>query len=284
VGNWDPLPYNLVKWNGQRWELKRITVVFRGSNVTVPLEGIFAHSATDIWVAGSIPIHGNGINWVGYDIQTLVGAGATVSKAWGTSSTDMYFVGRAGNIAHYDGVRWRRIESGTGLDMRDIWGATNPRTGELEILALASTVTPQVQGSMILKISGHSATPISTTGMSPDMFSIWFVSGRRYYAVGAGIHQKRMLSDSAWVAYPPGVVTHYFSGEVRGQDVNDVFVVGSFGEVVHYNGRSWFRYFSQVPLAVDYLGFVEVKHNLMVATGQISIGINTRGIILIGRR
>lgn len=93
-----------------------------------------------------------------------------------------------------------------------------------------------------------------------------------------------MLSDSAWVAYPPGVVTHFFSGGVRGQDVNDVFVVGSFGEVVHYNGTSWFRYFEQAPLLVDYLGFVQIKGNLMIATGQISVGINTRGIIVIGRR
>ncbi|MBI5474092.1 MAG: hypothetical protein HY961_17290 [Ignavibacteriae bacterium] len=173
------------------------------------------------------------------------------------------------------------MESGTALDVRDIWGATNGRTGGLEILALASTYTPQLQASKVFRIMSGSATMLSTTGMSPDMFSIWFVPGRRYYAVGAGIHQKRMLSDSAWSVYPPGVVTRFYSGEVRGQAINDVFIVGSFGEVVHFNGRSWFRYFSDVPLPSGYFGFVAIKGNLMMATGQINA---SKGIVLIGTR
>jgi hypothetical protein len=280
TGQVDPTPYNLAMWNGHRWEVERVTVIFRGSPVTVPLEGIFVHSATNIWLAGSIPIHGNGTSWVGYDIQALVGAGATVSRMWGTPQ-EMYFVGRAGNIIHYNGSTWQRVESGTTLDVRDIWGATNARSGVREILALASTNTPQVQGSMVFRITGNSATPISTTGMSPDMHSTWFIPERRYYVVGAGIHQKRMLSDSAWSAYAPGVVTRYFSGGVRGQDVNDVFVVGSFGEVVHFNGQSWYRYFSDLPLPSGYLGFVAIKNNLIMSTGQVN---GQRGIVLIGRR
>ena len=40
--------YNAVHWNGTSWELKRIQTYFRGNLITVPLDGIFAFSSTDI--------------------------------------------------------------------------------------------------------------------------------------------------------------------------------------------------------------------------------------------
>ena len=44
LGNWDPLPYNLVKWDGSSWTLQRVTVTFRGSLITPALLGIHAFS------------------------------------------------------------------------------------------------------------------------------------------------------------------------------------------------------------------------------------------------
>lgn len=62
LGNPDPMPYNAVHWNGGEWEVKKITVNFRGYLITPPLEGAFAFSDTDIWFVGSLPIHGDGEN------------------------------------------------------------------------------------------------------------------------------------------------------------------------------------------------------------------------------
>jgi hypothetical protein len=173
------------------------------------------------------------------------------------------------------------VESGTTLTMRDIWGAPNPRSGHTEILALASTFEPQTQESRILNLTGITVAAVSNTGLHPYLNGIWFVPGGRYYAVGAGIHQKRLLNDSLWRAYPSGVVTRFSSGGVRGQNLNDVFVVGSFGEVVHFNGFSWYRYFSDVPLPSGAYGSVASRGNLMMAAGDIGA---TRAIVLIGRR
>jgi hypothetical protein len=283
TGQIDPEAYNMAKWNGVSWQLIRIqfyTICGQSGRTPYPAISVIAFGANDVWIA----MRGDQVaRWNGSAQTSMMclPVSFTINRMWGENANSMFAVGATGNIMHYNGSTWHRVESGTTLAMRDIWGATNARTGEREILALASTYTPELQGSMVFRITGNSATSISTTGMSPDMFSIWFVPGRRYYAVGAGIHQKRMLSDSAWSAYAPGVVTRYFSGGVRGQDVNDVFVVGSFGEVVHFNGQSWFRYFSDVPLPSGYLGFVAIKNNLIMATGQLN---GQRGIVLIGRR
>ncbi len=278
TGQLDPIFYNLARWNGQQWILQKI--LYNGG----PFVGrwLLAFSENDIWV--NEHAHWDGTTWNFLFVGNPIFDGVRTNKAWGTSSNDFYVVGDNGFIAHYNGATWQSIGSMTGLNVRDIWSAANPRTGEEEILALASTNAPPVQGSMVLKIAGSSATPVSTTGMSPDMLGIWFVPERRYYAVGAGIHQKRMLTDSAWNVYPPGVVTRFLSGGVRGQGINNVFVVGSFGEVVHFNGQSWFRYFSDIPLPTGALGGISVRDPLVLTVGLLGTGTGTRGIVLIGRR
>jgi len=277
LGNWDPLPYNLVVWNGLQWELKRVTVPFRGSPVTVPLEGIFAHSATDIWLAGSIPIHGDGTNWIGYDIQMLVGAGATVSRMWGTPA-EMYFVGRAGNIIHYNGTSWTRLKSGTTLDVQDVLGSPDSKTGMDEIIAVASDRISGA-GKALFRITDTGVSNLDVVGLASRLSALWFRAGKRYYIVGAGIHQKRRLQDSVWVAYPPGVVTTYGSTSIHGTGFNDIVVGGSFGELVHFNGVTWRKY-DEVALPGGVYAGVRMRGNTIFAVGDDSF----RGILLRGTR
>ena len=122
LGQPDPLPYNAVHWDGNEWELKRIQTILRGNLVTVPLTGIFAFSSNDIWMVGSLPIHGDGQNWIMYDVRSTVDPSLSLSKAWGSSTNDMYFVGNSGSIAHYQNGQWSRIESGTDMSLVDMVG------------------------------------------------------------------------------------------------------------------------------------------------------------------
>ena len=88
--------YNLAKWDGIEWELKKASVEFRGNLVTPVLEGIFTFSETEIWLIGSLPIFGDGTNWTMYDLRTTVDPNISVSKAWGSNNSSIYFVGRGG--------------------------------------------------------------------------------------------------------------------------------------------------------------------------------------------
>ncbi len=133
-------PHNAVHWDGTSWELKRILVNYRGNMIFLSLEGIFAFSATDIWLVSSLPIHGDGENWQIYDVREITNSDLSLTKAWGINSNDIYFVGRAGSIAHYNGSNWRKIDSGTNLDIYDIWGDYNEQIGEYEILAVAAKI------------------------------------------------------------------------------------------------------------------------------------------------
>ncbi len=278
----DPQAYNVARWNGASWTIMRIQfyTICGGSGTTpYPTSSVLAFSATDVWIA----MDGDQIaRWNG-TLQTTtmcLPVSFSIRKLWGGSPSSIYAVGDGGNIMHYNGMSWQRVETGTTLDVRDIWGA-NDRNGQLQILALASTYTAKTQESRILKIEGNSAAPVSTAGLATDMASIWFVPGMKYYAVGAGIHRKRMLSDSAWIVYPHGVVTSFGSWGVRGTGVNNVFVAGSFGEIVHFNGVNWHRYFGGVSLPGGALGPMAVTDRLVMVVGHIGA---SRGIVFIGRR
>ncbi len=113
---------NAVYWDGGSWKLTRIEVDFRGSLIMPPLESVFAFSLTDIWLIGSLPIHGDGSNWEIYDLRSELDPDLSLSTAWGANSKDVYFVGRNGSIAHYDGKSWKKIESGTEVNLTDVYG------------------------------------------------------------------------------------------------------------------------------------------------------------------
>ncbi len=94
--------YNAVHWNGERWELKRIStnsVVGLGYSI---IRTIFVFSSDNIWMfsdAGSY-CHWNGSQWTSEYVSQRQGG---IYKIWGSSQTSIYFVGTNCNITHYNG-------------------------------------------------------------------------------------------------------------------------------------------------------------------------------------
>lgn len=279
TGQIDPLPYNAVIWNGSSWAPKRISVVFRGSTITPPLEGIFSFSSQQIWLVGSLPIYGDGSMWTMYDLRTTLDPNVSVSKAWGQTANNVFFVGRGGSIVHFTNGIWQKLSSGTTFPIRDVWGAKDPVTGKQTVLAIASGSFPE-DGKKLLSIDGTTVSSLSDEGLSWSLSGVWFVPNCRYYIVGAGIHQKASLRDPVWTVYPPGEVTSYGSTAVYGQSLNDVFVVGSFLEIAHFNGSTWYNYRKEIPLTDGVIADVDIKGNSVVLVGYL----NQRALIITGRR
>jgi hypothetical protein len=277
LGQRDVYRYNAVHWDGEKWEVKRITAEFRGSLISPPLGGIITFSASDIWAVSSLPIHGDGNNWEVFDLRTTVDPNLSLSKVWGSSPNDIYFVGRAGSIAHYDGNNWRKIETGTTLSIYDIYGAYNSQKQDWEILAIASNIFNN-EGCELFRIDGEKVNTLDKNGLAWGILGIWFVTNQKYYIVGDGIHYKDQLSDPQWV-YAPSL-TSYASGGISGNGLNDIFVVGSFMEIVHYNGSTWHNYFDDIPFSNGGLGEVAVKDDLIAICGYR----DREAIVIIGRR
>jgi hypothetical protein len=278
IGNWDPLPYDLAKWNGSTWELKRISVQFRGREISPPIYGIHANSATDIWLAAGMAIHGNGSSWTPYDVRLLTGRDSlSFTKCWGTVNF-MYFVGDRGSMAQFDGSKWTYMSSGTSLDIRDIFGSQNALTRSWEILAIASQQYTSFE-RRILRISGLSVDALPDVPLAQPLSTCWFVSGVRYIVAGSGIHEKGTLEEVLWRPSPDNG-TRFYIEAIRGTAANDIFAVGHFGECVHYSGRTWKSYSNQTAIASGAYFRVAANSQSVIMVGQSS----PLAVILMGTR
>jgi hypothetical protein len=235
LGRPDPNAYNAVHWNGSEWKLKRIqfyTFCGQQGMGSYPAKSIFAFGPNDIWIG----MYGSQVvRWNGQSQSLPICTPVSINKLWGSSSSDLYAVGNGGNIAHFDGVKWRKIESGTTLDVYDIWGDYNQKTGEWEILAVASKSPFERE---LLNIRGNSANKLPLSSNVSSLMTLWFLTNRRYYLAGDGIFQKSRLSDLKWKNNPLDI-TEYYSTKIRGNATNNIIVVGAFGDFVHFNGKTW---------------------------------------------
>lgn len=279
LGNPDPNAYNAVHWDGTKWELKRIYHYSQCNPVDYPpFRAIWAFSDTQIVLTsgGSIGWFNGKINKPDCSIRPLLTG--SINKLWGSSSEDLYAVGNNGNIAHWDGVRWRKIESGTTLNINDIWGDYNETTGEWEILAVAANVYNSLEKEVI-KIKNSQSYKLSNFGIEEPLRGVWFKVNRKYYLVGSGTYMKTFLTENEWKGNPRDI-TNYFENAIRANSTNDVIVVGAFGEVLHFNGYSWKSFIHQTYLPSGTYLSVDVKGNILVAVGWNS----RQAIITTGRK
>jgi hypothetical protein len=274
-GQYDPQAYNVAKWNGKKWELQRVEVNFRGNKIIVPLEGVFAFSPTDIWIVGSLPIHGDGQNWGIFDLRSMSGfENVSLSKAWGSKSTNVYFIGVQGNIVHYNGT-WQKIESGTTVSLNDVWGGNNKWLGDNVVLVAAGEKYTASE-TKILKLSEQGIDSIPWQNQIRTRQSIWFGKKGRLFSCGSGIFHYVNGSWRHFSEFPT-----IYTNRIRGNAGNDLVVVGDFGIVGHYNGVNW-KVYDKLKLPNGNYESVAMKGNLVIAAGWY--GQSGRAVVAVGKR
>ncbi|GAB4188822.1 MAG: hypothetical protein Kow00108_25280 [Calditrichia bacterium] len=267
-------PYNAVHWDGEKWELLHLATNQCGGVKYPPIRTVFAFSENDILFGhtdGSITRY-DGINFRN-DCSLIYQLNGSVRKIWGISSSDFYVVSGNGFIAHYNGSRWEKIESGTDLPIRDIWGSYNAETEEWEILCIASAYN-EVKDPRILKIKNNVAENIVAEGLPWSLKGIWFIPEQIYYLCGDGLFSVNDLSLQ-WEKENslPGIYKNY----IRGNGINDIVLCGYFGLISHYNGISWNS--NIIDYSADFFK-IQILGNLYVG-----VGINGKNAVLaIGRR
>jgi hypothetical protein len=267
-GNPDPIKYNAIHWNGIEWELKRVQTLFNGNIITVSLEGLFAFTETDIWMVGSLPIHGNGTNWTMFDIRTTVDPNLSLSKAWGSSPNDIFFIGRTGSIARYQNGIWTKLESGTTSIINDAWGFLNEQNKPIIYCPVASFFT--VNDKKILKIIDGKVDSVNWN-RDVRLYSAWAQNENLLYVCGEGVFVNKFGIWNEIMLQPVG------TNSVRGNNINDIFVVGDYGSIFHFNGVSW-----QILSSFNDKGYskVFVENDIVAICGR-HLG---RALIEIGRR
>ncbi len=257
LGTPDPHAYNAVHWDGQTWKLFKLQFfTFCGQSYTssYPAKAIYAFDSENIIISSN-----SQLTYLRNEKQIRTECvSVSVNKIWGTSSSDLYVVGNNGGIAHYDGSKWTKIESGTTTNINDIWGFPDPVTQEEKIFCAVSFVF-EPGDQKILTIKNNTVDSLKwDTGRR--LHTIWGNNHYYLYTGGGGIFENKR---GYWNEIKE--VPLYYSRKIRGTASNNIFVCGDFGLIAHYNGLNW-KTFNQFYMYGIYSS-VAVKNNLVVAVG-----------------
>ena len=262
LGNPDPVPYNTIHWNGTDWELKKIKYLVNGSYIIPVIHSVFSFGKNDIWFDSFIRWDGTSFK----DIPFTISFSHNINKLWGVNSSDLYAVGDEGNIAHFDGIKWTKVQTLTDYNFNDISGYKDQYGSEI-ILTVANK-------NYISKIfSVNNFTIIDTLDWNNNTWinSCW-INKYKLYVCGRGIWKYVNNSWSAEEGLPD-----YNYKFIRGSGANNLFVIDSQSHISHFNGLSWEMY----DQSTDY--FFE-----SISTGEKVVAVTGnyqgRALIKIGRR
>jgi len=272
LGNPDPEPYAVAHWNGSGWDLKKLKFNCRlyypncgpETLLVTPAYSIFARNENDIWISAASVHHFNGTIWS--EEAGILGAG-DAHKIWGNAN-ELWFVGSAGFIAHQSSSKiWTRIESGTNSIIGDAWGVSN--SGISTIYCVVSSFFEPQKDRKILKITNGKVDSVSWKE-NRLLYSCWTNSNKYLYVCGSGVYNNK---SGQWYQEDLPAIS---MNRIRGNALNDIFLIGDFGFASHFNGVSWQIYNENFG---DIWGLL-FKQDIVSFVGQK----NGYGYIVIGKR
>lgn len=251
----------LARWDGTKWNILPLIPNFGNAH------GIIGFSSDDIWIAGRSNgpalVHFNGVKW------NLINVFSTylnneLTAVWGMSSKELWAVGYNGLIVHYNGLKWTQINSGTTMMLYDVWGSSssnvyfaggNSSTGMGVLL--------HWNGKEMIKIFERTSTSVEPGGVVSTVYVLNDTLG--YISSGSGEFWGK---DSVWKKLYAAPFDNTYLEKIRGNSSKNIFFVGHFGLIVHWNGKSWHRYdqFFKKP-GGDVLQSVWIKGDDVFITG-----------------
>ena len=235
-GNPDVKRYNAIHWNGRNWEIIRIPYLYQNQNIINPLNFVFVLNEQTIYFGGNGIVKWNGKEFENFDINDESWGSSVINEMWGNSNENLYIVGNDGELAHYNGQNWHKIESRTYAHIQDIWGIYN--SNYYDILCPVSTMGEEIK---LLKINmDNNVIDIEWPYKDKYILSLWFKDLNNVFICGFGVYKSLKLERFRQFNSLPNLKFN----KIRGNNTNDVFVAGDFGFLAHYNGIDWKEYTS----------------------------------------
>ena len=267
--------FNAAKWNGSEWSLSKIDL---GGSIY----GIYGFSSNEIWIASGITHFWDGNEWNRYqlwDMGILDSDDGYLTKVWGSSPTNVYFIGMKGTIVHYDGTNFTRMDSWTDAELRDIDGVVDPVTGQIRIWVTGIGVLLYSEGEDWEVVWNYEHPYFEDNFNNPNTV---FVPDDKVFTVSVwgGDNSGVYLFNQLYPQENYLLFNHdlYVRG-MGGNDVNDFFIVGNFNKVYHYNGNTE-KCYSETEIGGRSFGICQVDNSVFIVgyTGSSYRAVVFRGV------
>lgn len=206
-----------LKWDGRAWHIVSSNPLGESS-----IADLWASSRSDVWVFSGYAARA--ARWNGKLWSDAPAPLFSVRKVWGFADGSIWAVGRAGNVARFDGSTWKPMPTGVADDLSAVWGNASD---DLWVAGDRGT---------ILHFNGTTFV-VETQGAYPELFALWGDSA----------------SSEVWAAGRTGTILHRTGGTwsptptpttewlygVAGRSAADVWAYGDNGTVLHWQGTSW---------------------------------------------
>lgn len=277
--------YNMAHWNGDNWEY-----IGAYSN-TLDLNNIFYFSNEDVWVTDCCsPIHWDGENWTLYHLENMGLDACTGGGIWGSSPSNIYFIGTLGSIVHYNGSTFRKMNTSTTINITDIYGYN-----EDNIWACGDDdASPK---SVILRFNGENWEKIYYVNYdgsnnltddivnSPKAYTIWMdqTSDYVWFNGGNGVFKISQTENPEF--YIDLELSSKFNNigflrKIRGNGDDDIYFVGD-GDAFHWNGNGWFR-LNRINSPVTGFTSISIVNNYIAISGYELGSFLTSAIVVRG--
>lgn len=158
-----------------------------------------------------------------------VGSAPQLFDVWGSSSTNIYAVGWAGEILHYDGTNWTVSDPGSG-DASFLLSISG--SGPDNVVAVGRT---NDRRGLVCSLDGD--TWVKTTIASvEELRGVWVNDGNTAFAVGSAGSIER-FANGKWSAMTSPTTDELFC--VFGSSGSDVYAAGWRGAFIHFDGSMW---------------------------------------------
>jgi hypothetical protein len=246
---------------------------------------VVGFAPNDVWFStGGSYAHYNGISFTTGSIFPQFGG---VTKLWGTSSNNLYGVGSPGLIVRYNGTQWTRMESGTTVQLSDVYGTPDGK----EVWACGFSRT-NGKGVILRLKNGQWEKVWSTESNSPLWYgyptSIWMTGNRECYILdmvfsGQIYLQPLFDTDRPFSFKRLASNVPNASYKVRGSSKSNVAVCGYYGAIFHFNGSTWKNYLELIDVNRTLYGLA-VSEKQIIAVGIEDDQLYALPIVVRGRR
>ena len=183
--------------------------------------------------------------------------GNPMQAVWAVSSKDVWAVGAAGVILHYDGTSWTQVQSTVTFGLNAVWGS-----GPSDVWAAGASST-------VLHYDGSKWNQVATP---PGYYSYNALSGTSAQDVWlAGPAAILHYDGSKWVSGAANLSLSQYFYDVWAAGDNDVWLVGDSG-AQHFDGKTWQRQTISNTFSPQMHVFGYGPKDVYIATGRYTSG------------